>query len=1591
MQLTLLHLGHGFTIHLAVGTAYAERVVVKEPSGDVVTEGQAAALDNEYALLRELAVPGVRRALGRGISGGKPVLYLEYFAGVTLAEFAADRRATLRERLEVAVALADALAGLHGAGLVHRDISGANVLVAADSREIRIIDLGSSVRASEVGRRLGAPVGTFEYMAPEQSGRTGQRCDHRSDLYSLGIVLYQLFVGDLPFRSAEPLDLLHKHLAERPVPPSQRAAGVPRPLNDIIMMLLDKDPEARYQTAAGVAHDLRQVLARSVADATAEPFPLRRADATAVVRAPERLYGRDEELARLLVALRRTRAGGSEFALLAGCSGTGKTALVEALRHEVTAAGGVLAAGKFDAYTRVTPYHAFVQAIEAVCARVLALPAEEYARRREATRAAVGELGHALLEVSPGLRPLLGDPPRVPVLSGADAQNRFAHVFVRLLGALAEPERPLVLFIDDLQWSDAASLGLLKQLIGGDRPRGLMLLGAYRDNEIDASHPLRVALADLERRGVPLPIVTLGDLEPADVRALLHDTLAPRAEDADVDGLAALLHRKTNGNPLFVRILLRDLIGAGHVRPSAGDHRWTWDVAALQQVAATENVVELLTRRLAQLPPRVREVVAAAACVGDRASLTLLRALLPYAAAEVDEALAVAQSEALLGVTRGEAWFVHDRVRQAAYDQLDGDERRALHLRIGRLLLAEPGGAREEAVFEAAAQFGAALELITDPVERVEVARLELAAGQRALHAGASEQAAALLASGVALLPDDAWTTLPGLAFELHRARMEAEFLCARFERADEIFAHLLAHEGSPVALADVYSLHVMQRTMQGRYGDALLAGQRILAALGFELPETIGAAELEMHLQRLEQRLAGRDLAALLAAPAVEDERVRKAAKLCGTLCPTAFFASPLYNGLLSLVAWNIVLDAGPCPGTSFPIATTPLVYYMLRADYRSGAAAAQFGLDLAARLHDRRDEANCAHVFALFTSHFTRPLGDALPVARQAFTALLEVGNVQMAGFTFFSTLGATYELGTHLAEVAAEAERALAFVRKTNNHHAEAAFVVFARLCAALTVPGGEATFDGDGFSERAHVEGLGPNQMALAYHHIYKLVLCYLLDAQDDAVRHAEQATALAPFITGFLPVVTLNQYASLAWLRRAEAAPPEERARLIERAAANQRQLAAWAAGAPMNFAHRHDLVEAELLRLRGERWEALERYELAIERAKACGQLQEAALACELAARHMLAQDKQRLARPYLLEALHSFRRWGAQAKVDQLGGAYASLLRRRPLGGTPQSVVTLDDGKGEQLSARLDVDAIAKAARLIAGELVLDRLLDRLMQVLIENTGAERGLLLLPREGGLEVAARGGSEDAAGYSSAVISYVERTHEPLVLDDAVVDPRFAGTFDAATRPRSLLCAPLLDRGALIAVVYLENNLTAGAFTAERLQITNLLAAQAALSIHNANLYATLERKIEERTHELVVKNEELERSREQLALLADELSTPLIKLGERVLLAPLIGSIDDARAATLMHRVLAGIAVERAAFLILDVTGVTRIDQGTAAHLVRIVQATRLLGASAILAGVPPAVAMSLVSLGVDLSRTTTARDLQAALAHCRA
>jgi serine/threonine protein kinase len=740
-----IHRGNSI-ISIEVLPDYVQPVVIKKASRSHASPA-IQSLEVEYEMTRALdAVEGVRKALGQQSIDDQPALILEYIEGETLRDHIASHALGLRSRLEIAIALTRILAGIHRENIIHLDLSSRNILIAGEERAVHLIDLSSASRIDADGHQKVQPdriLGELPYIAPEQTGRVNRAVDERSDLYSLGVVLYELMTRQLPFDSDDPAELIHYHIAWIPVSPSRVSAEIPEVISEIILKLLSKQPEDRYQSAAGVLVDLEKCLQRLSPDGTIEGFPVGQADHPGRVVYPRKLYGRERELKELVSAFEGACRETSSMMFVSGYSGVGKTALVEELQRPVSEERAHILRGKFDQYLRTTPYSGVTQALDGFVSQILAEPEESFGEWKERIGSAVGDLGKVLTDVFPAMERLIGVQPAVPLLEGHEAENRFHYVFMKFLSAIAAEERPLVLFLDDLQWIDAASLRLLRAIRSDIDQPGLLVVGAYRDNEVDESHPLMTVVGGREETGIPLQTLKLDDLQPETVETFLSDALrAPHG----VEDLSAVLYDKSHGNPFFVRRLLTSLREQGRFRYDPKEHRWDWNISDIRAAAVADNVADLLAKALDRLPEETRGILTLAACIGNRFEIATLAKVSGLAEGEVIGLLASGVSGQCVFQLDGAYAFVHDQVQQAAYDLIDAESRTRKHLEIGRTLLADTRETElEERIFDIVAHFNLSAHLLADRAERLELARLNLVAGRKARQTAAFAASAAYL------------------------------------------------------------------------------------------------------------------------------------------------------------------------------------------------------------------------------------------------------------------------------------------------------------------------------------------------------------------------------------------------------------------------------------------------------------------------------------------------------------------------------------------------------------------------------------------------------------------------------------------------------------------------------------------------------------------------------------------------------------------------------------------------------------------------------------------------------------------------------
>ncbi len=1386
----------------ATRVADGRRVLVKRPADGGTTPARVAALRREHELivdLRRAGVPGLPAPAPGNAPGG--ALVLDDPGGSTLRAALARRRFGPREATACALWLARTLRALHAAGVTLRTLCPACVLHddGDAGRGPVVLDLLHASRLPQeraVERPPEALRARLPYLAPEQTGRTNRVVDHRSDLYALGVLLYELMVGAPPFVSDDPLELVHWQLARVPAAPAELDPALPRPLSAIVMKLLAKNADDRYQGAAGLATDLESCLSDLEAGRDVAPIALGTRDRGERFTIPQALYGREAETARLLAAFERACAARRPALLLvSGWSGIGKTSLVREIHGPVARARGRYVAGKFGQLERHVPHGALLQALRALLQQVLAGTDAEIAAVRARLAAAPGANTAVLEPVLPALRLLVPPQPPPPPLGPAEARNRFHFALQEFVRAFATPERPLVIFLDDLQWADAATLQFLPLLLAPEGiPASLFVVGAYRENEVPDDHPLRRTLREIRDAGAPAEELTLAPLRPEDTAALCRDALLCGA--AAAAGPARLVQRRTAGNPFFATQFLRLLHADGLVTFDDARSCWVLDEARAAGTAAPDSAVDLLTAKLHRLGGPVRRAVTLAACTGNRFALrdlaTVCEQSLRGTAADlwpaIEHGLVVPESphyellaaadEDLLRETAPAFRFLHDRVQQAAYELIPPEERPAVHLRVGRLLRAgaAPGTGEAvpaEALFEIVQHLNRGAARIETPGERAAVAALDLEAGRRAKSAAAYGDALAYLEAGLALLPERPWESAYGLTRDLHLEAAECAYLCGRFEEADARLDVLLARARTPEERGEAGRVRIVQNENRARYAEAVAAGRRALAEFGVVLPESDDEkrAALSRELARIDAARAGRPIESLVDLQPLSDAPTRSVMRLLTAMWAPAYIApdGPL-TALISALLVRLSLTHGNCGESAYGYVTHAITVGTGLGDYRAGHEWGRLALAVNERFEDLGRRAKVQHMFSCFVNLWREPLESCLPHAREAHRVGVQTGDFVYATYAIFHESWYGLLCGMPLGRFAAEYGPNVAFLARIRNDSFAAAQQVilhWARAFEGRTAAPG--ALSSEAFDERAYEAAYGGNAFFATFLWVVRLILATAFGAGEDALVALARAEQVVPSLGGTVWGVLVAFHGGLA-LAAQPAGGPARRAALDR----HLRTLARHAEHAPHNFRAWHLALAAEAARLDGEVAEAVALYERAADAARAAGRVQDEALAQELFARFWLARGNTLLARPLLEAARDGYARWGAAAKVRQLTARHADLLgpAARAASGADDARDAAGDANGnangdakgdpprepasdpprepasdpprEPASSTLDLETVRRAAHALAAEIEMPRLLRKLIRLAIENAGAERGVLLQERGSQLLLVAAG-------------------------------------------------------------------------------------------------------------------------------------------------------------------------------------------------------------------------------------------------------
>ena len=1445
------------------------------PNGSSVIVKQAFGADAQTSLRHEATiltrlskVSGVAR-LAPEQQGG--VLIFEDAHAVPLVKWLGTHKLDALGMIKLAIDLAQILGQVHRAGVVHKDINPANILISHVDQSPMLIDFNIASCFAE--ERLAFThqshiAGTLAYMSPEQTGRTGRAIDQRSDLYALGVTLYELSTGRKPFDNDDLLEMIHDHLVRQPTPPVQVKPDVPQALSDIIMRLLEKEADRRYQSAEGLARDLTKLRAL-LEQGDTQSFPLGLDDFPMRLTPPSALIGRKAEIQTLQDAIDRTGRGeGGRALLISGAPGVGKSALINELQPMVTARRGWFVQGKFEQYQQNNT-SAIVQALRALGRLLLAEPEAQLQRHRERILKALGPnagLGPSLL---PEFVTLLGPLPAVVVDDPVEAEARMLQATVSMLKSVVSPEQPLVIVVDDLQWAPAVALRFMDTLLTQDRElQGLLLVGAYRATDVDAAHPLSAMLARWKQLGVIPPTTHLDNLPPTDIGELIGEML--RLPTREATHLGYTIMERTGGNPYDTVELINALRQDGLLAPHNG--HWEWDEDAIRRYVGDGDVVGLLSRRIDNLPPESQDVMALLACLGGEISVEMLQVASDLDLEQLEEWLSPALEDGLLVAHNShvrEIRFRHDRVQEAVHARMQAHQRKpALQLALARRLAAYP-----HLSAMAAKQYLPTHDLVTDPAECRRVIGLLQATSvlKKVINFELCERflSAAISLSSRIEMNDEDRARLLVLLMDKHAAL----YGLGRLDAADAVYDDIVATRPDPLTMVDSAAVQIASLSNRGRHKDAVALGLALLKALGLEQPEDIKTA-IGISMFKMATWLSSPEMQADLVRPAVSDPRILAMAKVLSKTQVAAFFSSAKIGAWLTLESHRMWVEHGHCPSLMATMCAMPMQLIAIAENYQGAYTLAKHLLAVG-ESHKYEPATSVARfMFAFSSVHWLEPAEHSLQHYRKAREGLLQAGDLQYSVFTYAAWM-VLFDTSPMIDGCIEELDDGFALAKRCGNTNFLDMHCPSRQLYKTLhgdiapDLPPG--SYDDDVFNEADYEASLTGHSIGGAYYHINRALSAAIFNDMATLQRHATTATRLYNRLPGNYVLVRARVLHALSLSEQVRQLPPAAQASVLAELDHALKWIRQRAKDAPRNVLHLQHWIEAERAWAIGDNWAATASFNTAMNVVQKIPRPWHRALITERAARFHLAMGMEHTGLPLMRAAHDAYEGWGAIGKLTRLHEEFPDLRNRstRKVGSNARSTIVSND--------MVDVMSVLRASQALSSETHLDRLNGRVNRVLGAMTGAA-SVLMVVRAGNLQgwqVLVSNGDqfamvtlEEAARQGKLPLSafnYAERTREPLLLNEAQKDERFnRDPYFANVKQCSMLLLPVLSKGELRAILLLENRLSRGAFSSDRLDAVSLIAGQLSVSLDNALLYASLEQKVAERTVALEEANQRLE-------------------------------------------------------------------------------------------------------------------------------
>jgi histidine kinase len=1457
------------SIHNGISKPYCIKVLNEEfPSSEA-----QAQLDNEYRICSQARSGSIRKAFKKDKLEDHEAIVLEYIDGKDFDKILNTEKGGLIQQFHYAIDIVSALAELQKENIFHRRLHPSNIIIENATRKVFFIDMGmasmGNAYESIPGGAIEQDIETLKYIAPEQTGRINRAIDNRADLYSLGVILYRLFTGVLPFESKEGLELIYAHVAKTPAKPHFINHELPEVVSDIIMKLLEKNAEDRYQSAFGIKHDLEKCLQQLQTDRKIESFDIARNDFSGKLYFPNKLYGREKEIKTLYHLFENCAIGQKTTLFVSGYSGSGKTSLVEEIQKPVTEKQGFFIRGKFDQVPSDTPYSTFVQAFGELVQQILTGDDSYQLSWKKKITDSLGNSGKIITEFIPGMESLLGKQPDLQELKGIEAQNRFNYEIIRFIKTIARQEHPLIIFVDDMQWADASSLNLLKIIAENRDIEYFMVIGSYRNNEIDEKHPLLKKLNELKDENVYYDEIELKDLFYDDVNKMISEAMLTRQENASL--LADIIYNKTKGNAFYVWQFLKSIYEEGLLRFDFDHRQWQWNADLIQQMNVSGNVAELMTSFLKKLPPETIDILKIASCIGNKFDKRSLSVIKQKNEKEIEHLLNLPLADGLVIISSSDSEykFAHDRIQQTIYSLIPDREKAALHLQNGKRLTSNLYHTElQEKIFELVNQWNLGADLIEDPKEKSYLARLNAMAGHKAVASAAYPQALLYFEKGLYVMGDEDWNGQYDFTLQITTDAAEAAYLSGEYDKVDKLLNDLQQHSKSLTDSVKGYEIDIKKLIAQNKTLDAVKLGLQILQKMGIRLPLRPGKLTVLKDLLQTKLLLRNKTIDYFDSLPEMKEPEKNAAMRILSDIISASFFAVPNLVPLLVFKMVSLTVKHGLSRKSPFSFVAYGYILSVFLNEKDKGIRFGEIALHLAKKINAEEVTGSILLTYNTFLVHWRKPFAELHADLEKAFKNSLEYGDHEYASYTAHNIIYQFFIQGISLPVLSKKAAQLDLQIEKFKQHLTLKRLRIFRQSITNLTEPTEHpdilqgAVFDE---SEMDIADVTKSNEIYFQNLYIQKLFLALIFNQHKNAKKYVALAKQFQESVKGTTLYPLFYFYRSL--VISDSAGNTTTRKAALRKIKKDITLLKSYEKLCAANYAHKRLLLEAEYYYLKGKMEETKKLYDKALTSATENGMTSDIALCWERAGQFFINTKQDLLANFYLQNAYKVYRRWGATAKLKQMETHYEQLRNQSDAEWRQH---TVSETGSKQKAGNLDLDTVMKASSALSGEIVLPRLLKKMMQVILESAGAQSGFLIMEKksERFIEAEIHANSEDIKTLQSmpvwqsrllaeSVVNYVHLTKETVILDDAGKNPLFANDeFIKKHHCKSVLCVPLINMGKLQAIIYLANDLTYGAFTENRIALLRLLAGQMAVSIENALFYSELENKVEERTNEL---------------------------------------------------------------------------------------------------------------------------------------